>query len=460
MRVETRIINRALSLFGFLVLAACLFFAATTPAKAETGGYPYASYHGPGTNPSKYWWTDTSGSGYSPYGYAYRNCTDFVAWKLNATNKFSATSGYGHGYQWGHRASDDSGTKYGVNKKPTRGAVAWWDRDAYGMSSYGHVAWVESVNGDGTVTIQEYNNPGGGTYGKRTINKDHVSGYIHFKDISSSSSPDPDTQLNGDRMALLSPGGRIYAKDHLGAGGWISQDTTAQAVVVGGDRMALLNPSGRIYAKDHLGVGGWLDQNATAADIAVGATGRMIMITPSQKVYAKDHLGAGGWLDQNAKANRVAVGNKLIALINGCGAVYAKDHLGAGGWVKQGGCGTAIEITVSSTGRIVILTPHNRVYAKSDTDSAGGWIDQNATASQIAAGHNYVALLTPSGSVYAKDHLGVGGWIDQNVVAKTITISPSDRLMVLNASNRVYAKAHLGVGGWLNQNATASAIAN
>jgi len=59
---------------------------------------------------------------------------------------------------------------------PAPGAVAWW--------SSNHVAWVKSVNNNGTVTIEEYNVPAGsGNYNERTIAVGAVSGYIHFKDI-------------------------------------------------------------------------------------------------------------------------------------------------------------------------------------------------------------------------------------------------------------------------------------
>jgi hypothetical protein len=76
-----------------------------TPASAETGGYPYASLSGPGTSPAEYWWTDSNGNGWSPLGYGYRNCTDFVAWKLRAANGFTDTAGYGNAYQWSGRAA-------------------------------------------------------------------------------------------------------------------------------------------------------------------------------------------------------------------------------------------------------------------------------------------------------------------------------------------------------------------
>ncbi|MGD8373470.1 MAG: CHAP domain-containing protein [Candidatus Woesebacteria bacterium] len=158
-----------------LVSVLITVFAFVGVAYADDDGYPYAGYNGPGTNASQYVWTDNSGNMYSGYGYAYRNCTDFVAWKLNTSNGYSSTSGLGNAKDWSANAKN---RKITVDKEPKKGSVAWWD---YG--TYGHVAWVESVDGD-NVVIQEYNTPAGsGKYNRRTIKKSSASGYIHFKDL-------------------------------------------------------------------------------------------------------------------------------------------------------------------------------------------------------------------------------------------------------------------------------------
>jgi len=198
--------RKRLSLAAILLLLAAFVavFAAAKPAAAATGGYPDAGattvnaslyewgYKCGGSGQSgciTNWWDtipgDPSGQKYnllSPRGYAYRNCTDYVAWKLGDANGFTATSGWGNGYQWGTRAATAG---YTVDMNPAKGAVAWYNSNAFGMSSYGHVAYVDSVNADGTVNLSEYNNPADGGYHTRTINASQVSGYIHFKDITS-----------------------------------------------------------------------------------------------------------------------------------------------------------------------------------------------------------------------------------------------------------------------------------
>jgi len=51
------------------------------------------------------------------------------------------------------------------------GSVAWF----YGN----HVAYVKSVNADGTVTIEEYNYSSNGTYGQRTIPASSVPAFLY-----------------------------------------------------------------------------------------------------------------------------------------------------------------------------------------------------------------------------------------------------------------------------------------
>lgn len=157
-------------------------FGPATRAWADTGGYPYAAYNGPGSDPASYIWTDANGQWYSDrYRFAYRNCTDFVAWKLDDTNDWYVGMSMGHAKDWKSWAENKN---YTVDMSPAPGAVAWWDSN-YG-GGYGHVAWVESVNGD-KVVIQEYNYSYDGTYNRRTISKASVSGYIHFADLDPSS---------------------------------------------------------------------------------------------------------------------------------------------------------------------------------------------------------------------------------------------------------------------------------
>ncbi|WP_347301058.1 CHAP domain-containing protein [Enterococcus diestrammenae] len=60
---------------------------------------------------------------------------------------------WGNGNQWGYSAAADG---YRVDSSPEVGSVAVFAAGFAGANAvYGHVAYVESVNGDGTITISQ-----------------------------------------------------------------------------------------------------------------------------------------------------------------------------------------------------------------------------------------------------------------------------------------------------------------
>jgi surface antigen len=151
--------------------------AGTAQAHPQTGGYPFWSYDGPGSNPATYTWTNSSGYGFSPYGYAYRNCTDYAAWKLANANDFADYRGLGNASGWAGVAQARS---YRVDHMPADGAVAWWGGELF--HGFGHVAWVENVY-VGSVEVAEYNHAGTGRFDTRRIPTRAPDAYIHFKDL-------------------------------------------------------------------------------------------------------------------------------------------------------------------------------------------------------------------------------------------------------------------------------------
>ena len=183
-------IQRVTSSLASLLLAllGVMSSSGTAHATLGTDDYPYTAIGG-GSNTNSTW-ADSSGSISSPYGFDYRNCTDFVAWRLNNDNKFtSLPHGIGTGAtSWGTWAASAG---YAVNSTPAAGAVAWWTANALdngiSVGMFGHVAYVDSVNIDGSVNIEEYNWDVNGTFDgahhTRTITP-RASGqqvqFIHF----------------------------------------------------------------------------------------------------------------------------------------------------------------------------------------------------------------------------------------------------------------------------------------
>jgi surface antigen len=120
---------------------------------------------------------NTQGGGLSPLNYYYRECVDFVAWRLNRdVGSMSApfvfdwsylTPNGGDAVAW--RANWDAhGWKTGTT--PEVGSVAWFG---------GHVAYVAAVYKDGTIRIEEYNYGSRHLYGSRIIAADSVPAYLY-----------------------------------------------------------------------------------------------------------------------------------------------------------------------------------------------------------------------------------------------------------------------------------------
>lgn len=118
-------------------------------------------------------------------GFYYRNCTDFVAWRMNHDNGISFTNGMGGGH-WGdaqHWDNNATALGYTTNTTPAVGAIAQWNgNEGCGDCPVGHVAWVQGVNPNGTVNVEEYNFYNPCAYGTRTGIT--APRYIHVHDLS------------------------------------------------------------------------------------------------------------------------------------------------------------------------------------------------------------------------------------------------------------------------------------
>jgi surface antigen len=166
--------------------------AATAPAMADTSlcsgtdwsvcvnqGYTdhgYGSHDG-----TSYWGADTG-----------HNCTNYVAYVESTVNGApSPGNDLGNASQW---ATNAAAKRIPVDSTPGQGSVAQWNANYDGASSDGHVAYVESVNSDGSITISE-DNASSGPFDWKTITKTGgywPSNFIHFKDLASGPPAQPD----------------------------------------------------------------------------------------------------------------------------------------------------------------------------------------------------------------------------------------------------------------------------
>ncbi|MFC5500645.1 CHAP domain-containing protein [Lysinimonas soli] len=129
-------------------------------AKAQGDDYP--------------WFAELSrnqGGGLSPLNYYYRECVDFVAWRINRDQGSTSapfkwtwsnlTPSGGNASQWKSAWLNHG---WATGSTPVVGSVAWFP--------YNHVAYVSGILNNGQVMIEEYNWQGQHVYGTRVINAD------------------------------------------------------------------------------------------------------------------------------------------------------------------------------------------------------------------------------------------------------------------------------------------------
>ncbi|MCD1275746.1 MAG: CHAP domain-containing protein [Candidatus Nanogingivalaceae bacterium] len=85
------------------------------------------------------------------WGLYNRECVSYTAWKVASTGRYVPHfGGAGNANQW-----PSTTARYGIanGSTPKAGSVAIWY-----VGAYGHAMYVEAVNGDGTITVSDYNN--------------------------------------------------------------------------------------------------------------------------------------------------------------------------------------------------------------------------------------------------------------------------------------------------------------
>jgi surface antigen len=114
------------------------------------------------TYTDKYPYANQDYNSADPWSFYYRECTSYVAFKINEeagtlSEPYFFTN-YMQGSHWGNAgnwASNASSLGYVVDNNPKKGSIAEWNAGELGP--VGHVAYVEDVNQDGSVNLTEYN---------------------------------------------------------------------------------------------------------------------------------------------------------------------------------------------------------------------------------------------------------------------------------------------------------------
>jgi surface antigen len=131
-----------------------------------------------------YPWQSSPVGTLSPLGYNYRECVDFVAYRLN---RDAGTSNAPWAYTWSNLTplggnADDwkknwDAHGWQTSHTPIAGSVAWWGSGSAG--ALGHVAYVQAVNSNGSVALEEYNWGDNHTYSTRTVAASSVVDFLY-----------------------------------------------------------------------------------------------------------------------------------------------------------------------------------------------------------------------------------------------------------------------------------------
>ncbi|GAA1896233.1 CHAP domain-containing protein [Lapillicoccus jejuensis] len=186
--------------------------------------------------------------------YPGHNCTNYAAYRLKARGiNASYLAGQGNGYQWGPVAAS-RGVR--VDKTPQVGDIAWFDQKA-GLSSNGHVAYVEAVDPT-TKRVKVSEDNWGGDFDWRWYLIADVTGFIHFGGAPSSTSSFPPANGTYVRIAengqvyRIAGGAPIYVTSFAGFGSVppitsISAAAFATLPAYPADGTFLTGTDGRVY---------------------------------------------------------------------------------------------------------------------------------------------------------------------------------------------------------------------
>lgn len=144
------------------------------PGDPNKGGYPWES--GCWVDANAWSHGGAGGDGTDPLGYGCRQCVSYAAYRVGAyTGNYPRY--WGNANMWPGRAR---AVGYTTGSTPRANSVG-----VISAGAYGHVVWVEAVNGDGTVDVSQYNyynagGPGWGNYSKMRVSASTYDTYIYF----------------------------------------------------------------------------------------------------------------------------------------------------------------------------------------------------------------------------------------------------------------------------------------
>lgn len=292
------------------------------------------------------------------------NCTNYAGYMLTLSGDAGPGVAMGNAKDWDTSAAN---LGYLVNTTPTVGSIAQWDD-----GDYGHVAYVEAVNGS-TITVSEDNAAPYNTFRWRTINTsgnwpDH---FLHIKDATTVSGS------NNLQLSTVGTDGKVYTLGQTSPGTWSPnwavingnvKSTSVTTTPDGLQHIAALGGDGNIYITHQQANkqwGGWSQVQAQVTQVAIAATpeGKLHIAARGTdgKVYVLDEVNTGGpwspnWTEINGNVASVAMvatsnGKLHIASKGGDANIYIVSQSAStgqwGSWSQVPAQVTQVAITVA-----------------------------------------------------------------------------------------------------------------
>ncbi|MDN5274196.1 MAG: exported protein of unknown function [Candidatus Saccharibacteria bacterium] len=144
------------------------------PGDPNKGGYPWEEGCYVDGNAVSHGGYD--GNGGDPLGYGCRQCVSYAAWKVIDKTGYRPMY-WGNANMWPGSARAAGFSTGSVPRAGSLGVIS--------AGQYGHIVYVEAVNGDGTLDISQYNyynagGPGWGNYSKMRVSSSTYDTYIYL----------------------------------------------------------------------------------------------------------------------------------------------------------------------------------------------------------------------------------------------------------------------------------------
>ncbi|HMH70500.1 MAG TPA: CHAP domain-containing protein [Candidatus Saccharimonadales bacterium] len=148
--------------------------AAAIQSRASSSGYKsLGGDPNRGGYPAQWMNASMSSCSSDPWGMCKRQCVSYTAFKVDQTyGNMPFWGGHGNANQWGNNAR---AAGIPVSATPKAGTVG-----VQYSGAYGHVAWVESVNADGSLTISQFNANWSGDFSRWVVDRSFFNEYIYF----------------------------------------------------------------------------------------------------------------------------------------------------------------------------------------------------------------------------------------------------------------------------------------